>query len=987
MHAPAPAPPALVGRDRELAILRAQLTAARASRGSLVLIGGEAGIGKTTLAEALCREAEEAGALVLIGRCYDLTETPPYGPWVDLFGRYRPVNGDPPLPAAFARRGSIGAVASQATLFQHVLDFLAALAAQRPVVLLLDDAHWMDAASLDLLRVLARSLAPFPLLLLVAYRSDELTHHHPLGQLIPLLVHETSATRLALRPLDEADIRALIAERYRLTDPDADRLVGFVHGRTEGNALFVGEVLRDIEEAGTLRADGEGWRLDDLAASAVPALLRQVIDGRVARLDAESQRLLTVAAVIGHKVPLAVWEAVAGREEAAVLACVERAEEARLLTALPDGARVQFAHALVREAVYERVQPTRRRHLHRAVADALIAMQNPDPDAVAHHLERAGDARAAEWLVRAGERAERADAWLTAAERYGAANRLMEQGGTVGAERGWLLCRLGVIRRFANNQGGLAALDAAGRIATETGDRLLAATVRYYRGIMLSFGGRISDGIAQLREATDAFAALPAEEYARREVNRSIALAIPTAQTAWGTLVCWLGNAGRYDEAVTEAERVTMDAPSAGGADRQMPKGYADAMLGLMGVYAGLGLPEQARQASMRARAGYRADGVHALVGRASLDYLSTTALRYDTEAAAEHEALAAEGFAAYTRAGDVVGDLPARVAFVPLLVLRGEWGEVRPLALAWKEAGNLYTPWAVSVIGPLARAQGDIAVAAQLVQEALPHGPASEPGDSWFREMQAMQRLAAALALDANDLPAALAWLEAHDRWLAWNGSVLGRAEGHLAWAAYHRAAGDDIRAAQRAHQSLVAATRPRQPLALLAAHRLLGELDTEAGRFDDAAAHLDQALALADACAAPYERALTLLALAELHAATRRHTDASALLDTVRAIFVPLDAKPALARADALAARLGGALPSAPVAPDALTTREVEVLRLLAGGSTIKEIAVALFLSARTVERHITTIYRKVGARGRVDATAYALRNGLTAASRNDF
>src|SRR5213595_2241724 len=98
MHAPAPSPSALVGRDRELATLREQLSGARAGQGSLVLIGGEAGIGKTSLAEAACRDAAQQGVLALVGRCYDLAETPPYGPWIELFGRYQPTDEMPPLP-------------------------------------------------------------------------------------------------------------------------------------------------------------------------------------------------------------------------------------------------------------------------------------------------------------------------------------------------------------------------------------------------------------------------------------------------------------------------------------------------------------------------------------------------------------------------------------------------------------------------------------------------------------------------------------------------------------------------------------------------------------------------------------------------------------------------------------------------------------------------------------------------------------------------
>src|SRR5262249_19801991 len=162
------------GRDRELAILREHLAAACASRGSLVLIGGEAGIGKPALAEAIGREAAARGALVLIGRGYDLTETPPDGPWGELFGHDRAEAERPPLPDAFAQRGTVGTVNSQSELFRQVLDFFTALAAMQPLVFLLDDLHWTDPASLDLLRVLARALADLPLLVLATYRSDEL---------------------------------------------------------------------------------------------------------------------------------------------------------------------------------------------------------------------------------------------------------------------------------------------------------------------------------------------------------------------------------------------------------------------------------------------------------------------------------------------------------------------------------------------------------------------------------------------------------------------------------------------------------------------------------------------------------------------------------------------------------------------------------------------------------------------------------------------
>jgi len=134
----------------------------------------------------------------------------------------------------------------------------------------------------------------------------------------------------------------------------------------------------------------------------------------------------------------------------------------------------------------------------------------------------------------------------------------------------------------------------------------------------------------------------------------------------------------------------------------------------------------------------------------------------------------------------------------------------------------------------------------------------------------------------------------------------VRGQSEGYRGWAKDHRAAGDLRAAHAHAERALAHATEPRQPLALLDAHRLLGELDTEAGRYEDAATHLDESLRLAEACAAPFERALTMLAMAELWAAIGSSDDANRLLDAVQSICAPLGAKPTLARADELAASL---------------------------------------------------------------------------------
>lgn len=216
---------------------------------------------------------------------------------------------------------------------------------------------------------------------------------------------------------------------------------------------------------------------------------------------------------------------------------------------------------------------------------------------------------------------------------------------------------------------------------------------------------------------------------------------------------------------------------------------------------------------------------------------------------------------------------------------------------------------------------------------------------------------------------------LEMHDRWLAWRGVLLGEAEGAIGWSAYHAAAGDLTQAHDAALRALTHATEPRQPLALLAAHRCLGELGTDAGRYAEAAAHLETALALAEACNAVYERALTLLALAALKQATDDGAAMTALLDEARPLCATLGATPLLARTDALAMRRPAAV-AAVAYPDGMTEREVDVLREIAAGRSNKEIADILSICGRTVDRHIANLDTKIGAHNKADAAAYAFR-----------
>ena len=382
-------PPPFVGRDRELAVLRDRLAAAQAGRGSLVLISGEAGIGKTALVDRLAHEAADARLTVLAGHCYDRTETPPYGPWLEIARRVEALPGAvPPIPR-------LDEAASQSALFAQARDFLVALTADRPLVLVLEDLHWVDSGSLDLLRFVAHGIDELPLLVVATYRGEEIDRRHPLSATVPLLVREAPTERLGLRPLDAEAAQALVRARYNLGETATQRLAAYLIARTEGNALFLTELLRTLEEERRLD------RLEDLSSTEslwqtpVPSLLQQIVDDRLSRLGDETAALLTIAAVVGQEVPLAVWGTVAGMDEETLLTAAERAEAAHLVTASAQGDGIRFSHALIRDVLYEHISALRRRRIHLQVAEVLAASPAPDPDAVASHFQRAGDDRAA----------------------------------------------------------------------------------------------------------------------------------------------------------------------------------------------------------------------------------------------------------------------------------------------------------------------------------------------------------------------------------------------------------------------------------------------------------------------------------------------------------------------------------------------------------------------------------------------------------------
>ena len=981
-----------------------------AGHGGFAIIGGEAGIGKTTLVNDLAGKAEERGALVLTGHCYDLMTTPPYGPWEEIIRTELPGGDFPALPEALQRGTGLKGVSNRDVLFDHMVTRLRALADIRPLLLVLEDMHWSDPASLEFLRFLARQIGNLELLLIVTFRDDEITRQHGLYQLLPILVREAQTDRFMLQRLDSDAIRSLVATRYCLTDYDEARLVHYVQRLAGGNPFFCNELLRMLEDQRLLHRTSSGWILEQLSEVQVPPLVRQVIDARLDGLSRETLDVLQLAAVIGQDVSLDLWQRLADLSSSELDARIAEALNAHLVMLSPDNTTLSFTHALVREALYESVMPARRREYHRRIGAALAETSQPRPDAVAHHFQQSQDPRACEWHIRAGARAERGYAWAMAARSYEEALPYLEADETRLRERGWLLHHLGELLHYADNAQAAAYLGDALQIARQIDDSALAAFSLADVGIVHGFsnapgdtrraGEELEAGIAAIERLTDAdFQQAAAQNQALFNppepggTHQSSAgqggfdKRVELDARRW-VLVYRLAHVGRYREAIELGEAIGSNSESLAAGGHQVGSVQRWPFYGLGPAYAALGEVDAARRAFARSREISAATGNHAVFVSGSTIEFRMLLVPYDeTNSRIRRRALEqlvrpAEQVAGLLRASAPGRDLLTELRLPEELYrqyLDGEWEQARSLALIQvAEFPGQRKLRARYYQALLARPQGDSDLAWERIYEALPRGPQTTPGDCELFVGIAFQRLAAELALDAGELDVARAWIRAHEHWAQISGVALGRSEGELLRARYHREAGEIADARRHAERAVSLAADPRQPMALIAAQRFLGRLATDDGCFDQASEYLQQSLALAVDREMPHERAETLLAFAEMWEQQGNGDEARSLLKDVRRICEPMGATQLLRQVRVLEQNLEKSRLRDGY-PGGLSAREVEVLRLVAQGMTNPQAGEQLHISPRTVGHHLQSIYNKLGVSSRAAATSFAVEHGL--------
>jgi ATP/maltotriose-dependent transcriptional regulator MalT len=981
------ASPVLVGRDEQMAALEDAFASVRQGGPTAVLLGGEAGVGKSRLVSEFGRAAEAAGACVLTGGCLELgTDGLPFAPFTAVLRQLVHEHGPDAVAAMLPGRTTRGLARllpelgepdtspgvgpgigtdpgeARARLFEDVLSTLDHLARRSPVVLVIEDAHWADRSSRDLLTFLiGNQRAIGGLLIVVTYRSDELHRTHPLRPLLAALDRISWVERIELARLtrnDTADLAAGILGRQLATD-----LADALYHRSEGNPLFV-EAL--------LGRDGE-------LSCGLPESLRDLLLDAVRRLPEDTQEVLRVASAGGESTGHALLTAVTGLDDAALTSALRPAVMANVLRAQPSG--YAFRHELIREAVHDDLLPGEHGRLHSRFAEAIDAdpaLVPPGRAAIemAHHWHSAHDSVWA--LIGAWRAAAQAGRAVGPAERLALLARVLELWDQVpdaaegiGADHARVLeeavcaaCDAGEFER------GIALASSALKELDPAAEPVRVAQLLENRGRFKKHLGR--------KEFLDDFAAalqiVPVDAPAARiPILLAAARCVPVVAMEYSYAEEALALAREAGDVANEADALLTLAMFRAGAGEQ--SGVGSDPLELIG---------QARAMAERA-------GAHALLVKAAINesHLLEGAGQHELAAEAARRGIAGqdECYIGATSRGLLVINQAE-----PLFAL-GRWDEAIAVADGAREfqftASPLHRSTLAVLAGLIALARGDAGAARQAAAaaaELLRGSPQLDEHQLPLGRLEIL--LGLATAGPAAALATAARAIEAYE---------LAGGSPRYAWPLVAGAASVGLAAAR--DERLRADTETLAGRLRTIAEKLeaFGPVQ-EAGRLTFAAADAqvaglltgvsasgawldawDAAAAAWEAVSEPYPRAQALRHAAEAALAGGDRDGAAERLRVAAALAGGLGADP-LAGEIALLARRGRIGLGASEAPgeSGLTGRELEVLRLVAAGRSNRDIAGELFISPKTASVHVSNILGKLGAasRGEAAAKAHALR-----------
>jgi class 3 adenylate cyclase/tetratricopeptide (TPR) repeat protein len=486
--------PKLVGRDEEISLLEDDLLSALRGEGGAVVLGGEAGMGKSRLVHELSQLATRLGCTVMSGVCSEAELSLPYLPFLEAIGNYLATQELPALrerlgPAAdelaqlFPQMGRLqpatgDPIQAKLRLFEAILLLLRDAAQQRGLLFIVEDLHWADPATRELVDYATRRLRSTRVLVLATYRTDELHRKHALLPTIQGWRRSGQAHLIEIGPLRAPGVKDMVMAIF--DEPDlSDEFRDFMLQRSEGNPFVLEELLRDAIDRGDIFRTDTGWDRKAVHEMRMPRTVRDTILVRLANLSPDDVEVLSAASAIGLTFDLATLSGVTGKSEAAVLTALEACITNQLLEEADRvSGRYTFRHALTREAVYEDIIVPRRQQLHARIAEVLESRPGWKPVDLAHHLLMAGNYQQAVGMcVAAAEAAIAASAYRDAAALFERALPHV----TDKVERARLMCRAGdaywtnteVANARSLLEQGIADLEAAGLGVEAAGHRIL----------------------------------------------------------------------------------------------------------------------------------------------------------------------------------------------------------------------------------------------------------------------------------------------------------------------------------------------------------------------------------------------------------------------------------------------------------------------------------------------------------------------------------
>jgi len=531
---------AFVGREEERAVLDGALRAVRTEgRRRVALVSGEPGIGKTALTAEFAGSARGGGAVVLYGRC-DEDQGIPYQPWIEALTHFLRHAPEALVAADVGARGGalarlvpeVGHTVDSAPpvfsdpeaerylVFGAVVDLFERVSRAARVVLVLDDLHWADLPSLQLLHHVVGADAELGVLVIATFRDTDVADEHPLAATLASLHREAGIDRIALGGLDDRGVVALLEAiaGHEMGD-DGIELARLVGRETGGNPFFAAEVLRHLAETGAIRQEHGRWVAQvDVSSIGLPESVREVVDQRVRRLGQDAHRMLTMASVIGRDFDLRLLARALERDEDDVLDALEEAASAAVVAEVQGRSeRFTFTHALFQHTLYDELSASRRARAHRRIGELLEADCGDDPgdrisELAYHWVAAAGPAesdKAADYARRAGVRALDALAPDEAIRWFRQAVELLDaEPGHDAHLRLDVVIGLGDAQRQAGDPAYRETLLDAAAEATRLGDteRLVAAALTNQRGGWASNTGAVdAERIATLERALATF--------------------------------------------------------------------------------------------------------------------------------------------------------------------------------------------------------------------------------------------------------------------------------------------------------------------------------------------------------------------------------------------------------------------------------------------------------------------------------------------------